>query len=146
MGASRVEGKVRTKEQLLCFHGNAGTGGKPSLGAQAAEESEEAIKEAVSDADLVFITAGMGGGTGSGAAPAVARWSREAGHLTVGVVTFPFTFEGSRRARQVSLTERAGYSWGPRGQVPSAGTSRLIAWRALGLPPTSPASYRPGCS
>lgn len=57
----------------------------------------------MTDADLVFITAGMGGGTGSGAAPVVARMSKEAGHLTVGVVTYPFTFEGRRRSQQVSL-------------------------------------------
>lgn len=77
-----------------------GTGGKPELGEQAAEESKEAIQEAVANADLVFITAGMGGGTGSGAAPVVARLSKEAGHLTVGVVTYPFSFEGRRRAVQ----------------------------------------------
>ncbi|CAM6090521.1 unnamed protein product [Calypogeia fissa] len=77
-----------------------GTGGNPELGEKAAEESVEAIAEAVSDADLVFITAGMGGGTGSGAAPVVARLAKEGGHLTVGVVTYPFTFEGRRRAQQ----------------------------------------------
>ena len=79
----------------------AGTGGKPFLGEQAAEESIEIIAEAVVDADLVFITAGMGGGTGSGAAPVVARVAKEAGQLTVGVVTYPFTFEGRRRSQQV---------------------------------------------
>lgn len=77
-----------------------GTGGKPELGEQAAEESKDAIQVAVSNADLVFITAGMGGGTGSGAAPVVARLSKEAGNLTVGVVTYPFSFEGRRRAVQ----------------------------------------------
>eukprot|EP00850_Spirogloea_muscicola_P013919 SM000097S24772 [mRNA] locus=s97:135961:138296:- [translate_table: standard] len=77
-----------------------GTGGNPELGERAAEESRDAIAEAVEDADLVFITAGMGGGTGSGAAPVVARLSREAGRLTVGVVTYPFSFEGRRRAQQ----------------------------------------------
>ncbi|KAI5061841.1 hypothetical protein GOP47_0022380 [Adiantum capillus-veneris] len=77
-----------------------GTGGKPELGEQAAEESRDAIQVAVSNADLVFITAGMGGGTGSGAAPVVARLSKEAGNLTVGVVTYPFSFEGRRRAVQ----------------------------------------------
>eukprot|EP00250_Pteridium_aquilinum_P006233 c16192_g1_i1 orf=70-1074(+) len=77
-----------------------GTGGKPELGEQAAEESKDAIQEAVANAELVFITAGMGGGTGSGAAPVVARMSKEAGHLTVGVVTYPFNFEGRRRAVQ----------------------------------------------
>ena len=77
-----------------------GTGGKASLGEEAALESREDILTAVGGADLVFITAGMGGGTGSGAAPVVAQLSREAGQLTVGVVSFPFTFEGNRRARQ----------------------------------------------
>ncbi|KAJ0989749.1 hypothetical protein J5N97_008105 [Dioscorea zingiberensis] len=77
-----------------------GTGGNPLLGEQAAEESKEAIANALKDSDLVFITAGMGGGTGSGAAPVVAQISKEAGHLTVGVVTFPFSFEGRKRSLQ----------------------------------------------
>lgn len=77
-----------------------GTGGKAVLGQQAALESVDAISEAVKDADMVFITAGMGGGTGSGAAPVVAKASRERGQLTVGVVTYPFSFEGNRRAKQ----------------------------------------------
>ncbi|GBG61650.1 hypothetical protein CBR_g22446 [Chara braunii] len=77
-----------------------GTGGNPELGEKAAEESKAELEDAVSEADMVFITAGMGGGTGSGAAPVVARMSKEAGNLTVGVVTYPFTFEGRRRAQQ----------------------------------------------
>ena len=77
-----------------------GTGGNPELGEKAAEESRDIITEAVKGADLVFVTAGMGGGTGSGSAPVVARLSREAGNLTVGVVTLPFTFEGRRRISQ----------------------------------------------
>ncbi|KAG2569561.1 cell division protein FtsZ homolog 1, chloroplastic-like [Panicum virgatum] len=77
-----------------------GTGGKPNLGEQAAEESREAIATALRDSDLVFITAGMGGGTGSGAAPVVAQISKEAGYLTVGVVTYPFSFEGRKRSLQ----------------------------------------------
>mmetsp|Transcript_19843 Transcript_19843/g.32233 ORF Transcript_19843/g.32233 Transcript_19843/m.32233 type:complete len:412 (+) Transcript_19843:275-1510(+) len=77
-----------------------GTGGNPELGEKAAEESKDMITKAVQGADLVFVTAGMGGGTGSGSAPVVARLSREAGNLTVGVVTLPFTFEGRRRATQ----------------------------------------------
>lgn len=79
---------------------DAGTGGNPSLGEQAAEESKEAIAGALKDSDLVFITAGMGGGTGSGAAPVVAQISKEAGYLTVGVVTYPFSFEGRKRSLQ----------------------------------------------
>ena len=77
-----------------------GTGGNPELGKKAAEESAIEIQDAVQGADLVFVTAGMGGGTGSGSAPVVARLSREAGNLTVGVVTQPFTFEGRRRFTQ----------------------------------------------
>ena len=80
---------------------NTGTGGNPELGEQAAEESKTAICAALADSDLVFIAAGMGGGTGSGAAPVVARLSKDAGYLTVGVVTYPFSFEGRRRAVQV---------------------------------------------
>lgn len=77
-----------------------GTGGNPLLGEQAAEESRDTINNALKDSDLVFITAGMGGGTGSGAAPVVAQISKEAGHLTVGVVTYPFSFEGRKRSLQ----------------------------------------------
>lgn len=77
-----------------------GTGGNPLLGEQAAEESREAIGNALKGSDLVFITAGMGGGTGSGAAPIVAQIAKEAGYLTVGVVTYPFRFEGRERAKQ----------------------------------------------
>nr|XP_010928879.1 cell division protein FtsZ homolog 1, chloroplastic isoform X2 [Elaeis guineensis] len=77
-----------------------GTGGNPLLGEQAAEESKEGIANALKDSDLVFITAGMGGGTGSGATPVVAQISKEAGYLTVGVVTYPFSFEGRKRSLQ----------------------------------------------
>ncbi|PNW87338.1 hypothetical protein CHLRE_02g118600v5 [Chlamydomonas reinhardtii] len=77
-----------------------GCGGNPELGRRAAMESEEALRRMVQGADLVFITAGMGGGTGTGAAPVVARLSKELGILTVGVVTYPFNFEGRRRAGQ----------------------------------------------
>jgi cell division protein FtsZ len=77
-----------------------GSGGDPSTGRRSAEEDEAAISEAVQDADMVFITAGMGGGTGTGSAPVVARLARQAGALTVAVVTKPFQFEGRRRLRQ----------------------------------------------
>ncbi|KAI4306162.1 hypothetical protein L6164_029463 [Bauhinia variegata] len=77
-----------------------GTGGNPLLGEQAAEESKDVISNALKGSDLVFITAGMGGGTGSGAAPVVARISKESGYLTVGVVTYPFSFEGRKRSLQ----------------------------------------------
>ncbi|KAK4526204.1 hypothetical protein GAYE_SCF20G4118 [Galdieria yellowstonensis] len=77
-----------------------GAGGKPEVGRQAAEESQAAISAAVQGGDLVFVTAGMGGGTGSGAAPIVAKIAKEQGCLTVGVVTKPFSFEGRRRMQQ----------------------------------------------
>ncbi|KAK3014520.1 hypothetical protein RJ639_010070 [Escallonia herrerae] len=80
-----------------------GTGGNPLLGEQAAEESKEAIASALKGSDLVFITAGMGGGTGSGAAPVVAQIAKEAGYLTVGVVTYPFSFEGRKRTVQAGV-------------------------------------------
>lgn len=75
-----------------------GVGGNPEVGAQAAEESAERIKELLVDSDMVFVTAGMGGGTGTGASPVIARMARESGALTVGIVTKPFAFEGSRRS------------------------------------------------
>ncbi|CAN5279187.1 cell division protein FtsZ [soil metagenome] len=74
-----------------------GVGGNPDIGAQAAEESIEKLKEILVGCDMVFVTAGMGGGTGTGAAPVIARVAKESGALTVGVVTKPFTFEGTRR-------------------------------------------------
>ncbi len=77
-----------------------GAGGNPAIGQKAAEESREEIAAALEGADLVFITAGMGGGTGTGAAPIVAEIAKELGALTVGVVTRPFTFEGRRRTNQ----------------------------------------------
>ncbi len=77
-----------------------GAGGNPAIGQKAAEESREEIAQALEDTDLVFITAGMGGGTGTGAAPIVAEVAKEMGALTVGVVTRPFTFEGRRRTTQ----------------------------------------------
>lgn len=77
-----------------------GSGGDPVQGRKAAEEDEGAIGDAVADSDMVFITAGMGGGTGTGAAPVVARLAKQAGALTVAVVTKPFLFEGRRRMRQ----------------------------------------------
>ncbi len=78
-----------------------GAGGNPVLGNRAAEESSDDLYEALKDADMIFITAGMGGGTGTGAAPVIAQIAKEVGALTVGVVTKPFTFEGNRR-RQVA--------------------------------------------
>ena len=76
-----------------------GAGANPAVGREAALESVNAIREAIGDADMVFVTAGMGGGTGTGAAPVVAQTAKEMGALTVGVVTKPFSFEGARRRR-----------------------------------------------
>jgi cell division protein FtsZ len=88
-----------------------GAGGNPNTGEKAAEESAEQLAELVRDADMVFIAAGMGGGTGTGAAPVIAQISKDLGALTVGVVTRPFGFEGRQRAKNaeegiVSLRER----------------------------------------
>src|SRR4051795_12417146 len=74
-----------------------GAGGDSTIGARAAEEDRDKIADALADSDMVFITAGLGGGTGSGAAPIVAEIAKEQGALTIGVVTKPFSFEGSRR-------------------------------------------------
>lgn len=93
LAPTRVQIGVNTTRGL-------GSGGDPSTGRRSAEEDETAITDAVADADMVFITAGMGGGTGTGSAPVVARLARQAGALTVAVVTKPFQFEGRRRLRQ----------------------------------------------
>lgn len=77
-----------------------GAGGKPEIGKKAAEESEKDLREILKDADMVFLAAGMGGGTGTGASPVFAKICKEMGILTVGVVTKPFTFEGKIRAKQ----------------------------------------------
>lgn len=117
MIASKVGGvefiAVNTDAQAL-FHNQAGTkvnigkgttrglgaGANPDIGLQSAKESSEELKKAIDGADLVFITAGLGGGTGSGAAPYIAELARSMGILTVGVVTRPFSFEGLRRRKQ----------------------------------------------
>lgn len=80
-----------------------GAGANPEVGRQAAIESEDEIREILADTDMVFITAGMGGGTGTGAAPVIARIAREMGCLTIGIVTKPFSFEGRKRSA-VALT------------------------------------------
>jgi cell division protein FtsZ len=76
-----------------------GAGGDPSCGTKAAEESRQAIQEVIAGADMVFLTAGMGGGSGTGGIPVVAEIAKESGALTIGIVTKPFAFEGSRRAK-----------------------------------------------
>ena len=80
-----------------------GSGGNPDVGQRAADESREEIREMLTGADMVFVTAGMGGGTGSGASPIVAAVAREMGALTIGVVTRPFTFEGTHRRRSAEM-------------------------------------------
>ena len=94
---SQATVKVQLGEKLTS---GRGAGSKPEVGEKAAEESREVILQTLKDADMVFITAGMGGGTGTGAAPAVAKIAREQGALTVGIVTKPFAFEGRRRMEQ----------------------------------------------
>ena len=89
--------KLQIGEKLT---GGMGAGSKPEVGQKSAEESRAQIAKILEDTDMVFITAGMGGGTGTGAAPIVADLAREAGVLTVGVVTKPFKFEGANRMRQ----------------------------------------------
>ena len=84
-------GKKKTK--------GMGAGSNPTIGEAAAQESEQEIKELLSDSDLVFVTCGMGGGTGTGAAPLIARAAKAAGALVIGVVTLPFTSEGAKRMR-----------------------------------------------
>lgn len=80
-----------------------GSGSNPEIGRRAAEESEELIREHIEGADMVFITAGMGGGTGTGASPVIAKLSKELGCLTIGVVTKPFPFEGVLRMRNAEV-------------------------------------------
>lgn len=91
---SKAEHKIQIGEKLTR---GLGAGANPEIGKKAAEESREDIEKVLQGADMVFITAGMGGGTGTGAAPIVAEIAKELGILTVGVVTKPFTFEGKRR-------------------------------------------------
>src|SRR3989344_4853855 len=93
--ANKATTKVQIGEKLTK---GLGSGGDPDVGTQAAEESKEKIKELLLDSDMVFLTAGMGGGTGTGASPIIAKIAKETGALTVAIVTKPFHFEGTRRA------------------------------------------------
>jgi len=95
--ASGAEAKLQLGEKITK---GLGAGANPEIGRQAALENRDRLRECVSGADMVFITAGMGGGTGTGGAPIIASVAREAGALTVGVVTKPFIFEGKKRMRQ----------------------------------------------
>lgn len=94
---SKAQNRIQIGEKLTK---GLGAGANPEIGQKAAEESREILVEQLRGADMVFVTAGMGGGTGTGAAPIVAECAREAGALTVGVVTKPFSFEGKRRMNQ----------------------------------------------
>jgi cell division protein FtsZ len=96
--------KSRSKIQIgkLLTRG-LGAGARPEIGRQAIEENRDEIAAAIAGADLVFITAGMGGGTGTGAAPVIAEIAREQGALTIGIVTKPFLFEGKKRMRQAEM-------------------------------------------
>lgn len=97
LNKSVCKNKVQIGEKLT---GGMGAGSKPEVGKKSAEESRAILAQALEGTDMVFITAGMGGGTGTGAAPVVAELAHEAGILTVGVVTKPFKFEGANRMRQ----------------------------------------------
>jgi cell division protein FtsZ len=97
LALSDAELKIHIGRELT---GGLGSGAEPDIGRRAAEESYDQIKRALRGSDMVFVTAGEGGGTGSGAAPVVARLAREVGALTVGIVTMPFRFEGTKRRSQ----------------------------------------------
>ncbi len=99
LSVSNADQKIQIGEKITR---GQGAGSDPEIGKRAAEESRNAISEALEGTDMVFITAGMGGGTGTGAAPTVADIARDAGTLTVGVVTKPFKFEGKRRMDQAN--------------------------------------------
>lgn len=99
LNLSKAESKIQIGEKLTR---GLGAGANPEIGKKAAEESREQIEDAIQGADMVFVTAGMGGGTGTGAAPVVAKIAKEMGALTVGVVTRPFSFEGRKRQTQAA--------------------------------------------
>ncbi|MEC1260773.1 cell division protein FtsZ [Bacillus swezeyi] len=99
LNLSKAETKMQIGAKLTR---GLGAGANPEVGKKAAEESKEQIEEALKGADMVFVTAGMGGGTGTGAAPVIAQIAKDLGALTVGVVTRPFTFEGRKRQLQAA--------------------------------------------
>ncbi|QPC46264.1 cell division protein FtsZ [Mangrovibacillus cuniculi] len=99
LNLSKAEVKMQIGAKLTR---GLGAGANPEVGKKAAEESREQIEEVLGGADMVFVTAGMGGGTGTGAAPVIAQIAKELGALTVGVVTRPFTFEGRKRQTQAA--------------------------------------------
>ncbi|WP_127848890.1 cell division protein FtsZ [Lacticaseibacillus hulanensis] len=99
LSSSKAETKIQLGPKLTR---GLGAGSTPEIGQKAAEESEEAIADALQGADMIFVTCGMGGGTGTGAAPVVAKVAKDQGALTVGVVTKPFTFEGPKRGKNAT--------------------------------------------
>ncbi|MFC0271203.1 cell division protein FtsZ [Metabacillus herbersteinensis] len=99
LNLSKAETKMQIGSKLTR---GLGAGANPEVGKKAAEESKEQIEEVLRGADMVFVTAGMGGGTGTGAAPVISQIAKDLGALTVGVVTRPFTFEGRKRAMQAA--------------------------------------------
>ncbi|MEH7110840.1 cell division protein FtsZ [Neobacillus niacini] len=99
LNLSKAEVKMQIGSKLTR---GLGAGANPEVGKKAAEESREQLEDALRGADMVFVTAGMGGGTGTGAAPVIAQIARDLGALTVGVVTRPFTFEGKKRSNQAA--------------------------------------------
>ncbi|MBR2917052.1 MAG: cell division protein FtsZ, partial [Clostridia bacterium] len=100
LGMSSAANKIQIGEKVTK---GLGAGAVPEIGYKAAEESRDEIAEALRDTDMVFVTAGMGGGTGTGAAPVVAEIAKEMGILTVGIVTKPFWFEGPQRGKNAIL-------------------------------------------
>ncbi len=100
LNKSKCKNKIQIGEKLT---GGMGAGSKPEIGEKSAEESKNSISEVLEGTDMVFITAGMGGGTGTGAAPIIAQLAHDKGILTVGVVTKPFRFEGANRMRQAEM-------------------------------------------
>ncbi|MBQ6686595.1 MAG: cell division protein FtsZ, partial [Firmicutes bacterium] len=100
LSGSKAETKIQIGEKLTR---GLGAGANPEVGQKAAEENIDDLQKFISGADMVFITAGMGGGTGTGAAPVIAKAAKDMGILTVGVVTKPFTFEGKKRRQHAEL-------------------------------------------
>ena len=131
-----------------------GAGADPSIGQEAATESRDELKEALKGADMVFVTAGKGGGTGTGAAPVIAEISRELGALTVGVVTRPFGFEGRKRSDQADGGHQAAARQGRHAdhhpERPAAAgrreahvDRRRLPHRRRRPPPGRPGHHRP---
>ena len=98
LNCSTAKNKIQLGKSLT---NGLGAGGEPQVGEKAAEEAQKEIADALEGADMVFITAGMGGGTGTGAAPIVAKTAKDMGILTIGVVTKPFSFEGKTKLLKV---------------------------------------------